>query len=798
MNRTRVLLYSILVFTLLVRTLGLSRDLPYSQYYDEYHTVGRALNLITPDGARILLQEPDVEPIVQSFFKTGGYFYPHIWAGYPPLSIYIQAFAYKVYYEFGRLLGWFRSIKDITTTQVFLVGRLVTAFLGTGTVLLVYLIGTRMYSRKIGLVSALFLGFSFLHIFSSRIIKPDVLMVFFGCLSFLFAYLIYERGKTVDYILAAIFLTLSVATKYTTVFLILPILLAHILGSFNRRRGALAVFLDKRLLILLTCIVGGFFLLRSYSIFRDLRILEFLRGAYRSLRQGESGRPGPGEVNSWLFYLRTGLSSGMGWPLALVSLAGVAYGIWRHQKKDILLLCFPFAFFAFIGSLTYHAGHYILPLLPFLVILGARFLVELTCKIAHWKRTRNFLIAGLASGIMLFPGIGTARYLQLLTQEGTRMEAKKWIEDNIPAGSKVALEFYSPPLSGKEYHLDQPSSAGMNELNWYRKRKFEYIIMSSYMYDRYLTTEAEGLFYWRKNYVAIIENSELIKEFEAPWFFLYNPNPTIRIYKLDYEHRYVKFPRDFDSYSQRIGISWINDEKKWRIESRFSSGNSIEKDRYIENPYIRLVDSKGMQIAKFIVYEGRITPEADFSTFREKSFFLSSLPSNYKVYIGYECRYKSEPTGGDSPREIELKFNKGVRLSSRKDYDISFFYQEMPYPNAAEYGQIVTLLRSDKKNLLFSKIFGGELAMGDDYVLNPWVKIVGSQGEEVAKSLIYEGKVGGLKGSAVGPREKSISLPSLPFKHRIYVGYEYYFDATHPEKAGGPLEIEVTEGITGY
>jgi hypothetical protein len=715
------------------------------------------------------------------------------------LITYVQAFAYKVYYGFGRLLGWFRSINELTTVQIFLIGRFIIALFGTGTVLLVYLIGTRMYSRRVGLVSALFLGFSFLHIFYSRIIKPDVVMVFFGCLSFLFAYLIYERGRIADYLLAAIFLAFSVATKYTTVFLLLPILLAHLLGSLNRGRGALAILLDKKLLILLVFMAGGFFLANPYGTLKYQRILAWLKTVYGNLRVGEPGRPKLGEVgSSWLFYLRAGLSGRMGWPLQLCSLAGVAYGIWRHNKKDILLLCFPLVFLAFLGTLAHQSNSYILPMLPFVVILAARFLVEVTSRLVRSKRTQNFVIASFACGILLIPGVGVTRYLQIVAREETRIEAKKWIEANIPFGSVIALEAYCPPLSSEQYLLRHPASVGTQGLDWYREGKFEYIIMSSYMYDRYLTTQAESLLDRRRNYEGIIENSQLIKEFEAPWFFLYNPNPTIRIYKLDYEHRYVKFPGDFSQYSQAIDIDWMNDEKKWRIVSRFSSDNLTEEDRDIESPYIRLVDPKGMQIAKFIVYEGRITPEVGSSSFRDKSFFLSSLPSNYKIYIGYECRYKSEPTVGGSSREIELKFNEGVRLSGRKDHDISFFYREMPYVNAAEYGQIVSLLRSDKKSLLFSKISGGELAMGDDYVLNPYVRIVGLQGKEVAKSLIYEGKVGGLKGSAIGPREKSVSLPALPSEHRIYIGYEYYFDATHPEKAGGPLEIEVTEGITGY
>ncbi len=799
MNRIRVLLYLILAFALLVRIFALGWDLPYTQSHDEYHTVGTALNLLTPDGTEMLLREPDVNPVADGFFERIGYFKLNVWTGYPPLITYVQAFVYKVYYRFGRVLGWFRSINEITTVQIFLLGRFIIALFGTATVLLVYLIATRMYSKRVGLIAALFLAFSFLHISYSRVIKPDMIMVFFGCLSFLFAYLIYERGRITDYLLAALFLAFSVATKYTTVFLLLPILLAHLLGSLNRGRGALAILLDKKLLILLVLMAGGFFLANPYGTLRFERIFAWLKTVYRNLRVGEAGRPKLGEAgSSWIFYLRAGLSGEMGWPLGLCSLAGVAYGIWRRNKRAILLLCFPLVLLAFLGTLAHQSNSYILPMFPFMVILAARFLVEVVSRLVRSKRTQNLVIACFASGILLIPGVGVTRYLQVVAQEETRIEAKKWIEANIPSGSVIALESYCPPLSSGQYVLRHPASVGVQGLDWYRERKFDYIIMSSHMYDRYLTTEAESLLERRRNYESIVENSELIKEFEAPWFFLYNPNPTIRIYKLDYEHRYVKFPLDFSEYSQTININWMNDEKKWRIESRFSSGNLVEEDRYIENPYIRLVDSRGRQIAKFVVHEGRITPEADYSVIGDKSFFLPSLPSNYRIYIGYECRYKSEPAGGGSSREIELKFNEGVRLSGRKDYDISFFYQEMPYSNAAEYGQIVTLLRSDKENLLFSEISGGELAIGDDYVLNPWVRIVGLQGEEVAKSLIYEGKVGGLKGSAVGPREKSVSLPSLPFEHRIYVGYEYYFDATHPEKAGGPLEIEVTEEIARY
>ncbi len=795
MNKIRVGLYLILAFTLLVRIFALGWDLPYTQTHDEYHTVGTALNLLTPDGAEMLLREPDVNPVVDGFFEKTGYFNLDVWTGYPPLTTYIQAFAYKVYYGFGRLLGWFRSINELTTVQIFLIGRFIIALFGTGTVFLVYLIGTRMYSRRVGLISALFLAFSFLHISCSRIIKPDVLMVFFGCLSFLFAYLIYERGKITDYLLAAIFLAFSVATKYTTVFLLLPILLAHLLGSLNRRRGALAILLDKKLLILFAFMAGGFFLANPYGTLKYWRILEWLKSAYRSLRGGELGRPKLNEieVSSWLFFLRAGLSGRMGWPLGLCSLAGVIYGIWRHKKKDILLLCFPFVFFAFIGTLAHQNDSYILPIFPFVVILAARFLVEVTSRFMRSKRAQNFVIASFASGILLIPGIGITRYLQIISQEETRIEAKKWIEANIPSGSRMALESYCPPLSSQKYHLYQPPSLGTTGFDWYRKRKFDYIIMSSYMYDRYLTTRAESLIYRKRNYEDIVENCELIKKFDGPWFFLYNPNPVIKIYTLDYQHPYLKFPQNFARYAQTVSLEQV--EGRWVLKGEVFYTEPIREDEDVGSSYVKLVDSKGKEIAKLLLGKKERNEEERLFISEQNSITLASLPANYRVYIGYEYGYSSDqgrrPPKGNPFKEFNLDF--GGRMEyPRKEYRIHFFYEQLPLAHFAEYGQMVALFQSKNETILWSQILGGELFAGDDYVLNPYVGVSDGEGKEIARLLVHQGKVGSFKSSVRGTRENSISLSTIPAGYKVHVGYQYYHDNSHRDSAGGPLEIELS------
>jgi len=792
MARHWTVLFLILILALLARTIGLGWDLPPRASGDEYHTVGRALNLLVPGGARYFLDQPEAEPRVRFFLKNPGYFDPHrVSFSYPPLFVYVQVLAYKLYYLFGHLIGSFQSIKDLTVSQIFLVGRFVTAIFGLGTVGMVYLIGRRMFSKKVGLISALFLSFSFLHIQCSRVIKPDVPMVFFASLSFLFIYRIYERGKTWDYILAAIFLGFSVATKITTVMLILPLLLAHLLGCMKRKKTALQIFLDAKLLVLLGFLIGSFFLAMPFALPRFSRFLGWLRHAYHTYKVGEPGRARSYESSSLFYYFGIALMRGMGLPLQLCALGGVVYAFIRHRGKDILLLSFLLPFLLFMGSLTYHAGHYILPVIPFLTVLAARLLVELTSRFSIVKKGQNFLVAGLAVGIMLMPGMGTFRYLQLMTQDGTQASSKKWIEENIPLGSRIALELYCPLLSIDDYKIHQSVSVGLNRLDWYQRKKFDYIVMSSFMYSRYTTTKAESLLYWKRSYETIEENCRLIKRFDPPWFFVHNPNPVIKIYKLDYDRYYVKFPGDFDQYAQEISLDRL--DRGWMLKSRILPGSLWVKGINVKNPYVRLVDSGGSELIKLVVKKGNIGEGTKSLETDEASIFLPSLPRHYSINIGYAYTYDSpeekEPVQEPYFKEVSLNFGDKFRLP-RKNYRVKFSYRKMPGVHSAEYGQMAAIFESEEKDILWSEIFGGELVVGNDYALNPYVRITDSEDTEIVRVRISEGKVGSI-GSSAASRQVWVSVSNLPSRYKIYGGYEFYYDKSHRERAGGPFEVEL-------
>ena len=507
LNRDVIIVCLILLAALLVRVIGLNWYLPDTYELDEYYTIRISLRFLR-----------------YGTFNPGSFMWPSLY-------FYIQAIGYGLYYLWQLLLQSVSSLGDLTQTEIFIVGRSTTVLYGVGTVLLVYFIGQRMYSKKVGVLSSLFLAFTLLHVKYSRIIRPDVPMTFFITLSFLCLYLIFERGKVRDYILATVFAGFSIATKYTGVILIIPIFLAHFFRGLKEKKTLFSIFFSKKILLILLFIVGGFFIAFPYGFSRFSSLLHTIRSWLEGLNNVTANNQG--DMSSWIYYIVRALNYGMGQPLEIFSLAAVIYAIWRHTKKDILLISFPLAYYLIMGSFLRHFDRYILPVVPFLVIAAAMFLVEIVSRVSFFKLRKNLSIVVLTLSIALFPSVQVIRYVDLMTEEGTGLQAKEWILENIPRDKRIIYETYSPPIP--RHSKKDVGKVGFNSLDQYKKGGYDYIIINSFSYERYLNTRLERFQYIKRNYEEIEAKCELVKQFDPPPFSPANPNPTIKIYRIKYE-----------------------------------------------------------------------------------------------------------------------------------------------------------------------------------------------------------------------------------------------------------------------
>lgn len=125
------------------------------------------------------------------------------------------------------------------TSNVLIVGRTVTAFLGAFTVLLVYLIGRYAYNGLAGLIGAAFLAFAMLHVQSSHFATVDIILAFFATAAGLGFLRVAQSGALFWYALGAAAAGCAVATKWSGLLLIAPFFAAQGLATYGKADRAI-------------------------------------------------------------------------------------------------------------------------------------------------------------------------------------------------------------------------------------------------------------------------------------------------------------------------------------------------------------------------------------------------------------------------------------------------------------------------------------------------------------------------------------------------------------------------------
>ena len=456
--------------------------------------------------------EPAIIDAALQMLRTGD-LNPHFFS-YPSLMIYLQAAAQGLQYLTGATLGHFESVADMTVPTVYRVGRLLTVSLSVATVAAVFAVARGLFGTTAGLVAALLLATSSLHAAHGFLITVDEPMVLWVVLSLLPATRILQGSSRLrDYALGGVCVGLAAGTKYTGVCCLAPLLAAQVAGHgwrslFSRDVAALGGLA-----------VASFLLTTPFAA---LDPSGFVEGVRREARHYASGHPGyENSATSFGFHL-SALWRGMG-PLA-VTLALAAAGAMAlfDRKRLAVVAAFPLLYFLFVGSYPVRFERNALALLPF-VAIAAGWAVS---KIVESPR-RPALLAALFISIVLgnasFQALASWRHAEEVTLPDTRVLAKLWIEQNLPAGSRVGREHYTPPLDRSRFEVTDLGYFGLSEVS---PAPFDYLVASSDDYARFLASPTR---YPDRAaaYQALFDRCDLVAE------FLPTPHtttgPTIRV-----------------------------------------------------------------------------------------------------------------------------------------------------------------------------------------------------------------------------------------------------------------------------
>ena len=429
-----------------------------------------------------------------------------------------------------------------------LAARLVAVVCGTFSIYLVYLLGTKAFSRPVGLLAALFLAVVPLHVTYSHYAVTDVPATALSLLALLL--LVRAAGeRTLRLLSAGAFVAgVATSTKYNFGMLLVPAAVAgwYVLGPLWSREEGLRRLARLAVRRIVAPMALGFVLFTPFALLDPLR---FARDFYRQneiVRRGWLGFEDAG--NGYWYNVHVNLPSSLGVVLFVLCVAGLVWSLYRRRRADLVLAAYVVVYYLYVSDWAALNDRYLLPIVPVLVLLAARFAVGL----ARLRFVRRLVLAPAVAGLLIvafmLPLSASIAYDRALSGPDVRSIAKAWIETHIKSGTKVAFEPYSPPLVARA-SLPFFTAAGhspayyrlvrlplplpgrkdtRHSLAYLRHRDVRYVIVSSEVYQRVL---AAPLVYPRQVafYERLAEQARLVKRF-AP-----GPGergPTILVYRL--------------------------------------------------------------------------------------------------------------------------------------------------------------------------------------------------------------------------------------------------------------------------
>jgi hypothetical protein len=363
--------------------------------------------------------------------------------------------------------------------ELHLVGRRLSAILDVASIVLVFLIGSRLllpFGTRTAtwgaLLGAGLYALSALAIQLSHFFTVESWLVVSTLLAFYLAILVGRRpldaGRAGSLALLAgtgSAVALAAASKASGLLILLPVLIALVLrppGGLDRTSRALSIAGS-----LLALGAAGYLTFRlvspyafAHSGWFDIRPSPEYRAALEEQQRAIGGESLYPPAYQWLLSepfvdpLRNLLVWGLGVPLGLAALVGTLWlsvdttnrirqgrggGISESVLVPLMLLAFVFTTFLYFGSRFAHSIRYLVPMVPFLCISAAFAIVAL-----H-RRFRGVALAAAAAllaGTLLY---GLA-FEQIYRRPHTRVAASEWIYANVPEGSAIVNEHWDDAL----------------------------------------------------------------------------------------------------------------------------------------------------------------------------------------------------------------------------------------------------------------------------------------------------------------------------------------------------------------
>ncbi len=418
-------------------------------------------------------------------------------------------------------IGHWNNYGDVT-----LLGRVLSALFDLATIVVVYVIGRRLFDWRIGALAAFLVAVTPMHVQQSHFFTMDTFVVFFVMVAFYYAVRTAQEGGTLNYVLMGLFYGLSVASKINAATFGLVVLAVCALRAWqalsgwplaangeapaggraalgSRRSAALTWrafeepltgFLLALAVAFVVFRIGQPYAFSGPGLFDVGLAPKFLADVdnWRKIGSGEIDYPPSiqwANRPAYIYPLQQLLLWGMGLPLGLASWIGALLALIYlvRRPRQHLLLVLPLVWIGFNwlywGGAFLKPMRYFLVIYPLLIMLGSWALFELLAwaraprlPAALRRRLEPSQLAAVYAQVpraalaVLLAVVGwttlyAVAYMSIYTHTTTRVAASEWIYANLPPGTRVANEHWDDPVPVRlEGHDSGPYAGPQLEL----------------------------------------------------------------------------------------------------------------------------------------------------------------------------------------------------------------------------------------------------------------------------------------------------------------------------------------------
>lgn len=384
-----------------------------------------------------------------------------------------------------------------------------TAILSSFTVVVIYLLGKKLFSKNVGFITAYLLAINYRHVLSSHFALADAPVALFATLSILLSYNLLQNKLLKNYILAGIGLALALSVKYF-IYCIPAFIICHLLAwrqdtlkqywlNFKNPNFILRPIISLILMISLFFIINPFLILNSQEAQYQME--------YNSTRYGFTGSLSDiVKPITWypIYYL---YKLAIGEYLSLFIMLGIVIGIYKYPLKTFILLStlLPFFYFFLVLSGSTHGRTYsaIIPLLLLFAGISINTVLNWIFRKTWLKNTTHInLLTILFVFLITVPMLkSTFETSYSFFLPSNKNHLFTWLTTELPSNKKL-VQFWGVPIPStlkNDLLFLSPDENDYLSVQELQASKLEYVAMG---------TDAGNLI----NGVFWMENDEIVKQ----------------------------------------------------------------------------------------------------------------------------------------------------------------------------------------------------------------------------------------------------------------------------------------------